>query len=45
VAPQYEDLKRELAAKHRHDVPSDGEAKTSFIGEIEEQAREYYDCR
>lgn len=43
VAQQYEDLKRELAEKHRHDVASYGAAKTSFIEEIEEQARDYYD--
>lgn len=43
TARQYEVLKRELAETHRHDVASYGVAKSQFIEEIENRAREEYE--
>jgi GrpB-like predicted nucleotidyltransferase (UPF0157 family) len=45
VARTYEDLKRELAERHRWDVDEYAKAKTDFIRNIEERARDYYERR
>ena len=42
VAHAYEDLKRELAERHRWDIDEYTGAKTDFIQDVEEQARHYY---
>lgn len=43
VAQRYEDLKRELAERHAHDIEGYTQAKTPFIRKTVERAREYYD--